>query len=243
MKGGIVMIELHNICWTAPNGKEVLKNINLKIQDHRLTAISGPNGSGKTTLAKIIMGIEQPTSGKIIMDGKDITGMDVTERSLHGISFGFQQPVHFKGLTVRRLLYLSAGKVLNTEHAKELLSKVGLSSDYLQRQLDNTLSGGELKRIEIATVLARNTPVSVFDEPEAGIDLWSFDSLIHAFDDMRREDRTIVVISHQERILQIADEIVIIDQGVVSEHGPGPAVLSRMGRYHREIMGKGVHHE
>ena len=141
------MIELQNISWTAPNSKEVLRNINLKIRDHRLTVISGPNGSGKTTLAKILMGIETPTSGKILMDGEDITSMDVTKRALKGISFGFQQPVHFKGITVHRLLDLSAGKILNPQHATDLLQKVGLDAQkYLNRQLDSTLSGGELKK-------------------------------------------------------------------------------------------------
>ena len=224
------MIELQNISWTSPNGKQVLKNINLKIRDHRLTAISGPNGSGKTTLGKILMGIEKPTSGRILMDGEDITDLDVTERAKKGISFGFQQPVHFKGITVRNIINIASGRILNDEHLCMLLQKVGLcAKTYLDRDIDATLSGGELKRIEIATILARNTNFIIFDEPEAGIDLWSFKSLIDVFEDMRSSNqKTIVIVSHQERILRIADEIVMIDNGTIADHGPGPAMMSKI---------------
>lgn len=224
------MLELRNVCWTLPDGKEVLKNVNLKVKENTLVAISGPNGSGKTTLAKILMGIETPTSGQIIYDGKDITKLDVTERANLGISFGFQQPVSFKGITVRRMLALAARKQIDEDEIKELLHKVGLcANDYIDRDIDSTLSGGEIKRIEIATVLARSSDFAVFDEPEAGIDLWSFEKLIHVFDEMRSDSKkTLVVISHQERILKIADEIVLIANGTVSDHGPSKEILAKM---------------
>lgn len=230
------MIELQNISWTAPNGKKVLTNVNLKIHDHHLTAISGPNGSGKTTLGKIIMGMEKPTSGRIFMDGEDITDLDVTSRAKKGISFGFQQPIHFKGITIRNILNIAAGRILNDEHLCMLLQRVGLcAKTYLDRDVDATLSGGELKRIEIATILARNTDFVIFDEPEAGIDLWSFKNLIEVFDEMRASgEKTIVIVSHQERILRIADEIVMIDHGTIVDHGPGPAMMSKI------IGGKGL---
>ena len=224
------MIELRNVSWNAPDGHTVLKNIDLKLKDNRLIAISGPNGGGKTTLAKILMGIEKPTSGSIIYNGRDITDMDVTERAHNGISFGFQQPVSFKGITVRRMLSIACSKPVTEEMLCDLLRKVGLCArDYIDRDIDSTLSGGEMKRIEIATVLARNTDFVVFDEPEAGIDLWSFEKLIDVFEEMRnRHSKTLVVISHQERILNIADEIVIISKGAVEDFGPGPEMLSKM---------------
>ena len=224
------MIELKNICWSTPDGKEILKDVNLKIKNNRLVAISGPNGSGKTTLARILMGIEMPSSGEILMDGEDITKLDVTERALKGISFGFQRPVSFKGITVRKMLILAAGIKLSDESVCDLLQKVGLCArKYINRDIDSTLSGGEIKRIEIATVLARNSDFIIFDEPEAGIDLWSFEKLIGVFEEMRNQkDRTIVVISHQERILRIADEIVIVSDGTVSDHGPGLEIIAKM---------------
>ena len=224
------MIELTNICWSTPDGKEILKDVNLKIKNDRLIAISGPNGSGKTTLARILMGIEMPSSGEILMDGEDITKLDVTERALKGISFGFQRPVSFKGITVKKMLSLASGRKLSDESVCDLLQKVGLCArKYINRDIDSTLSGGEIKRIEIATVLARNSKFIIFDEPEAGIDLWSFEKLIGVFEEMRDEkDRTIVVISHQERILRIADEIVIVSDGTVSDHGPGPEMIAKM---------------
>ena len=173
------MIELKNVSWSTPEGKQILKNIDLTIPDHRLIAISGPNGSGKTTLARILMGIEKTTSGKILLDGEDITDLDVSARAKKGMSFGFQHPICFKGITIRKMLCIAAGKELNDASLFSLLRTVGLcGKEYLDRDLDSTLSGGEMKRIEIATVLARNTDIMIFDEPEAGIDLWSFESLI-----------------------------------------------------------------
>ena len=224
------MIEMKNISWQTPAGRPILQNVSLKLRDKRLIAISGPNGSGKTTLARILMGVEQPTSGTLLWQGKDITSLDVTARARLGISFGFQQPVSFKGLTVRRMLNLAAGYELSEEKACKLLQQVGLCArSYIDRDIDSTLSGGESKRIEIATVLARNTDFVIFDEPEAGIDLWSFERLIEVFEQMRRQqNRTLVIISHQERLLRIADEIVILADGRVSDHGPGPEMLSKM---------------
>lgn len=224
------MMELKNICWSAPDGKQVLKNVSLTIPHNRLVAVSGPNGGGKTTLAKILMGLEAPTSGRILFNGQDITGLDVTQRAKLGISFGFQQPVHFKGITVRRMLTIAAGRPMTEHDLCQLLQQVGLcAKSYIDRDIDSTLSGGESKRIEIASILARNTRFSVFDEPEAGIDLWSFEKLIEVFEGMKAQnDRTLVIISHQERILRIADEILLIADGQVTDHGPGPQMLDKM---------------
>ena len=224
------MLELKNICWNAPDGKGVLKDVNLKIDDNRLIAITGPNGGGKTTLARILMGIEKPTSGRILMDGEDITDLDVTERALKGISFAFQQPVRFKGITVKQLIETASRKELCKEELCEILQKVGLcAADYLDRDIDATLSGGEIKRIEIASVLARHSRLSVFDEPEAGIDLWSFQNLIQTFEEMHRNlHGTMIIISHQERILRIADEIIMISGGTVAGQGPGPVMVERI---------------
>lgn len=224
------MLELKNISWTAPDGEKILKNINLKIRDERLVAISGPNGGGKTTLAKILMGVETPTTGEILLNGKDISKTNVTERANLGISFGFQQPVHFKGITVRRLLTLAAGRPMTDEGLCLLLQQVGLCArNYIDRDIDATLSGGEIKRIEIASIMARDTDFVVFDEPEAGIDIWSFEKLIDVFDEMRsKKNRTMIIISHQERILRIADEIVIVANGEVTDHGPGPEMMAKM---------------
>ena len=224
------MLDLQHICWTASDGKEVLKDINLHIDNDKLIAITGPNGGGKTTLARILMGIEQPTSGKILLDGEDITDWDVTKRAQNGIGFAFQQPVRFKGITVKQLLETAAKEELDRESLCSILQKVGLcAQDYLHRDIDATLSGGEIKRIEIASVLARHCRLSIFDEPEAGIDLWSFQNLIQVFEEMRRHPNgTLVVISHQERILRIADEIIIVSNGSVADHGPGPLMVEKM---------------
>lgn len=215
------MLELKNINFSA-DGKQILKDINLTIGAGKFIAITGPNGSGKSTLAKIIMGIEKPDSGTIIFDGKDITNATIDERANAGISFGFQQPVVFKGITVSDILNLASKKTLSRDDACEHLSMVGLcANDYLDREVNSSLSGGELKRIEIASVIARGTKLTIFDEPEAGIDLWSFKNLIKVFNDMRtRIDGSIVVISHQERILSIADEIVLLSDGHVEKVVP-----------------------
>ena len=215
------MLELKNINFSA-DGKQILKDINLTIGAGKFIAITGPNGSGKSTLAKIIMGIEKPDSGTIAFNGKDITNATIDERANAGISFGFQQPVIFKGITVSDILNLASKKTLSRDDACEHLSMVGLcANDYLDREVNSSLSGGELKRIEIASVIARGTKLTIFDEPEAGIDLWSFKNLIKVFNDMRtRIDGSIVVISHQERILSIADEIVLLSDGHVEKVVP-----------------------
>ena len=223
------MLELKNISYLAEaesGKKEILKDINLKINE-RFVAITGPNGGGKSTLAKIIAGIYQPAAGQILLDGEDITGLSITERAQHGISFAFQQPVRFKGITVRDLITLAAGRKINMSEACAYLSEVGLCArDYINREVNASLSGGELKRIEIATVLARQTKISVFDEPEAGIDLWSFHNLIAVFEKMyERINGTILIISHQERILDIADKIIVIADGTVQAAGDEEARL------------------
>lgn len=225
------MLELQNISFQVPgNGAEqkgIIKNINLKLEDHTFTAITGPNGGGKSTLAKLIMGIEKPTSGKILFNGVDITDLSISERANLGISFAFQQPVRFKGIKVKDLITLAAGSKLSTAGACEYLSRVGLCArDYINRDVDASLSGGELKRIEIATVIARNTPLSVFDEPEAGIDLWSFNNLIKVFEELHEtSENSLLIISHQERILNIADEIIVIADGAVQARGQRENIL------------------
>ena len=224
------MLRLENIAWNAPEGKDILKGVDLTVDDGKMVVITGPNGGGKTTLARVIAGIEQPTDGKIILDGKDITNLDVTERAKEGISFAFQQPVRFKGITVRQLVETAAGDRLPENQMCDILGSVGLCArDYLDREVNATLSGGEMKRIEIATVLARGTKLSVFDEPEAGIDLWSFKSLIKVFRKMHEEHKgTMLIISHQERILRIADEIVVLADGKIQEHGPREELMNRV---------------
>lgn len=211
------MLSLKNIAWSSPDGKSVLRNLNLTIPDGKLIVITGPNGSGKTTLARIIAGIEHPLSGQIILDGEDITGLDVTERARRGVSFAFQQPVRFKGITVRHSIETAAGSSLGDDKLCNILGNVGLcAKDYLDREVNATLSGGEIKRIEIATVLARHTKLSLFDEPEAGIDLWSFKNLIQVFQKMHEDlQGNLIIISHQERILRIADEIILLADGTV----------------------------
>ena len=236
------MLELQHISWTAPGGSQVLRDVSLTIPEGKLTVITGPNGGGKTTLAKIIAGIEKPDSAKIFLDGQDITELDVTQRARAGVSFAFQQPVRFKGFTVRRLLELSAGQKLSTDKLCEMLSRVGLCGrEYIDREVDATLSGGEIKRIEIATVLARHTKLSLFDEPEAGIDLWSFTNLIDVFQSMRGKlHGTLIIISHQERILEIADELVVISGGTLQQMGPAKEVLPGLmaGNIHCDACAK-----
>lgn len=223
------MLELKNVGFQAEDEKEILRDVSLKIEDN-IVVITGPNGGGKSTLAKVIAGIVKPTSGRILLDGEDITEYSVTERAKAGISLAFQQPVRFKGLTVRDLITIAAGKDLSLNEACSYLSEVGLcAKDYIDRELNASLSGGEIKRIEIATILARGSKFSIFDEPEAGIDLWSFRSLIRVFEKMQKEHHgSILIISHQERILNIADRIVYIKDGEVEQYGTKEEVLPKL---------------
>lgn len=222
------MLELQNIVWSLPDGEKIINGINMRAGAGKLTVVTGPNGGGKTSIAKLTAGLYTPDSGRILLDGQDITKLDMTQRAKLGIAYAFQSPVHFKGLTVRDLLEISAEEKLDDSKICNYLSKVGLcAQDYMERSVDASLSGGEIKRIEIATVLARkNARLLVFDEPEAGIDLWSFTSLIEVFRSLREErDRALLVISHQERILEIADEIVVIAGGQVRAAGPREEIL------------------
>ena len=223
------MLELKDICFERDN-KKILNNINLKLENDKFVVITGPNGSGKSTLAKIIMGIEKPDSGKIIFDGKDITKLPINKRAELGIGFAFQQPVRFKGITVFDLLKLSAEKDINKSEACEILSKVGLCArEYVDREINSSLSGGEIKRIEIASVAVRKSKLTIFDEPEAGIDLWSFQSLIKVFEEMREIVKgTTLIISHQERILNIADEVILLKEGKVEDFGSKEKVLNQV---------------
>ncbi len=228
------MLEIKNLCYKVEDEgdttKEIIDNLNLTVEDGKFIVITGPNGGGKSTLAKLIMGVNELTSGQIILDGEDISQKNITERAKRGISFAFQAPVHFKGIRVIDLLRLAAGENISVAAACEYLSRVGLcAKDYVEREVNGSLSGGELKRIEIATVLARGTKLSIFDEPEAGIDLWSFQNLIKVFENMRKTiNGTIIVISHQERILNIADEIVVIENGKVKKQGPKDEILPEL---------------
>lgn len=227
------MLELKHISFEVPeNGveKDIIKDISFTIPDGKFTVITGPNGGGKSTLAKLIAGIQKPTSGQIMWNGQDITDMSITDRARLGISYAFQQPVRFKGVTVLDLIRLAKGEEISVGGACEYLSRVGLcAKDYIKREVNASLSGGELKRIEIATVLARGTKLSVFDEPEAGIDLWSFQNLIQVFEKMHSEIHgSILIISHQERILNIADEILVIGDGKVTDHGTREEILPKL---------------
>ncbi len=219
------MIELKNICYDAKDGnsKEILKDISLTFNENKITVITGPNGSGKSTLAKILMGILKPSSGEIWYNGKNITNYTIDQRAKLGFSFGFQQPITFKGLTVKDLLDIASNKKNTLSVACEYLSKVGLcAKDYINRQIDNKLSGGELKRIEIAMVLAKNGEVNIFDEPEAGIDLWSFEQLIKIF---KEQNSTSIIISHQSKIIDIADRVILLKNGKVEHIGTKEQVM------------------
>ena len=233
------MLRLENISWNTPDGTPVLHDLDLTADDGKLIVITGPNGGGKTTLAKIIAGIYTQNSGKLYLNGRDITDLDITERARLGISFAFQQPVRFKGITVRKLIELAAGEELPLDRICSFMSKVGLcAEEYIDREVNSTLSGGEIKRIEIATVLARHSAVSVFDEPEAGIDLWSFANLIKTFEEIRSSLKgSIIIISHQERILRIADEIAIVADGTIKAQGR-PGDMMKLLAENNAISGK-----
>lgn len=220
------MLLLQDISFNRDN-KQILSHINLRIDTGKFVAITGPNGSGKSTLAKIIMGMEKPDSGAILFDGQDITSMDITQRAKLGIGFAFQQPVKFKGLTVQDLIELATGNKIKFSEACDYLSDVGLcAKEYIHREINDSLSGGELKRIEIAMLEAKKSKFTIFDEPEAGIDIWSFNNLIQVFEKMHDEiNGSIVVISHQEKLLSIADEIVLLNSGKVVNHGKREEIL------------------
>lgn len=221
------MLELKNISFSR-DGKNILKNINLKIDNHKLIVITGPNGSGKSTLAKIIMGIEKQDVGNVLFEGVDISNMNIDERAKLGISFAFQQPIKFKGITVYDLIKLSTGKNITRSEACDILSSVGLCArEYVDREVNSSLSGGEIKRIEIALVVSRKSELNIFDEPEAGIDLWSFSNLIEVFKEIKENIKgTTIIISHQERILNIADQIILIKNGEVEEFGEKENILN-----------------
>ena len=227
------MLELKNVCFTVNDGTtdlNIVNDVSLVIPDGKFVVITGPNGGGKSTLARLIMGIEKPTSGKIIFNGTDITDKSVTERAKLGIGYAFQQPPRFKGLTVRSLLSLAHGSELPEDQCCSYLTKVGLCSrDYLNREVDTSLSGGEVKRIEIATLMARELDLAIYDEPEAGIDLWSFTMLVESFKAMMSDRKeSIIIISHQERIMQLADEIVVIADGKIRNQGPKDEIFPRL---------------
>ncbi|MCC0704308.1 MULTISPECIES: ATP-binding cassette domain-containing protein [unclassified Clostridioides] len=224
------MLEIKNLSFNVESNNEelgIINDVSLSFEKGKLIVITGPNGGGKSTIAKLIMGIEKVTSGQILLDGEDITNLSITERAKKGIGYAFQQPPRIKGMTVENLLTLAHGKPLSTDVCCQYLTDVGLcSKDYLNREVDNSLSGGEMKRIEIATLFARDLKVSIFDEPEAGIDLWSFGKLNESFKKIHGEsDQTIIIISHQERILELADEIIVLQDGSVKSHGTKDAIL------------------
>lgn len=226
------MLELKDIAYAVkdePTGKKqnILKDVNLRFDDGTISVITGPNGSGKSTLIKLIMGFERPTAGKVLFNGEDITQLGVTERARRGFTIAFQQPVRFKGITVKKLLELASGKKMNTENMCDCLSSVGLCArNYIDRAVDGTLSGGELKRIELAMAVAKGGEVFLLDEPEAGIDLWSFEDLVKIFDRLR--DKTVIIVSHQQRILETADKIFLFDQDKITSAGKGDELFALM---------------
>ena len=240
------MLELKNLVFEAPvregssETKRIIDNLSVTIPDDSFTVITGPNGGGKSTLAKLIMGIEQPTAGQILLDGEDITHLSITERAQRGVGYGFQQPARFKGMKVKKLPEIAAGKKLPMLSCNEYLSKVGLcSADWLTREVDKNLSGGEVKRIEIATMLARNPKLAIYDEPEAGIDLWSFDRLTETFRSIHDagDGHSIIIISHQERIIRLADNILLLQNGQVTETGTPDEVMPKLGLVRKEAAG------
>jgi len=227
------MLELKNLTLTVSgeNGPmDILKNVSLTVEDKKFIVITGPNGGGKTTLAKVIMGLATPTAGQIFWNGEDVTALNIAEKAKKGISYGFQQPPRFKGMKVRDLLQIAAGKRLSHSEACSYLTKVGLCArDYVDRDVDTSLSGGEVKRIEIATVLAKDSDLMIFDEPEAGIDLWSFAKLTETFRELHdRQEKTIIIISHQERIIRLADEILLIAGGQIQDRGPADTLYGQI---------------
>ena len=227
------MLTLKNLSLTAADAQgraDIVKNVSLDVEDGKFLVITGPNGGGKTTLAKLIMGLATPTGGQIFLDGEDITGLSITDRARRGISYSFQQPPRFKGMKVSDLLTIAAGKPLSHDEACSYLTQVGLCArDYLNRDVDTSLSGGEVKRIEIATLLAKNSRIMIFDEPEAGIDLWSFARLTETFRELHEKGgRTILIISHQERIIRLADEIVLIANGEIAGRGTADELYPKL---------------
>jgi Fe-S cluster assembly ATP-binding protein len=225
------MLRVNDLRWTAEDGAEILKGIDMQVSTGKLTIVTGPNGGGKTSLAKAISGVVKMTGGQLLMDGLNLTGMDITDRAKCGVAYAFQQPVRFKGITVRDMLQLAAGGQISEQEIYRVMDAVGVcTADYIDREVDSSLSGGEIKRIEIATVLARkDAKLMIFDEPEAGIDLWSFHGLVNTFEKLKQQkDKMLLVISHQERLLEIADDIIVIADGRVRVAGPREEILPQL---------------